>query len=164
MGFQFTFGQTLTADRIFGNANEVNKLDEGTTKGTLVLLPTIPITFNSLEKDTLGTWRMGSAITGGAGVALILGKATLRDEKNKVNIDPYVMVGGGINAGIKETVGGEVTEAVNISGFIGLGSVAVSFAKGLLTGGNTVGLSLKIDTLTDLRPSSHICFWGCVEQ
>ena len=163
MGFQFAFGQTLTANRIFGDGPQMQHISEGTTKGTLVLLPTIPITFNSLEKDTLGTWHMGTAITGGVGVTLILGKATLKDSKSRVNINPYVMVGGGINAGIKETIGGEVAEAVNISGFVGFGSVAVSFAKGLLTGGNTVGLSLKVDTLTDLKPSAHICFWGCVE-
>lgn len=128
------------------------------SKDVLLLLPTVPVTFSSLDKDDDGEWRMGSAITMGVGVTFLVGKASATGMTMKA--DPWIIAGAAINAGIQEDAESRVDEALTLSGFLGFGDVAVSFSRNLLRGGTSIGLSLKLDVLTNLAPSAYMCLRG----
>lgn len=133
--------------------------DEGKQKNVLVLLPTVPATFNSLQKDSMGEWQFGAAMTLGVGATFVLGKATFNGQT--ANVDPWMIAGAAINAGVRESGDKEVGEALTISGFLGFGDVALNFSRGLLGGGTSVGLSLKLDVITNLAPDAYMCIRGC---
>jgi hypothetical protein len=155
--------QTLSSDRIFGEVDDdefaaLSGSEEG-SRNVLLLLPTIPVTFNSLERDSTDVWRLGSAITGGVGLTLLLGKATYNGETS--NVDPWLIGGVGLNNGIKDSGDGTAEYSLSGSVFVGIGDVAVSFARDFLEDRWSAGLSLKLDTLTNLAPDAFMCFSGC---
>ncbi|HEU0076929.1 MAG TPA: hypothetical protein VFQ76_04720 [Longimicrobiaceae bacterium] len=159
--------QTVSAGKLFPSeqamrtalAGEDDDSVGGVRKDVLVLLPTVPVTFNALEKDSTGDWRMGAAMTAGVGATLLLGKAAVTG--SNATLQPWVIAGAAINAGLKETEDRKVAEALTLSGFFGFGDVAVNFARGLLDGETTIGLSLKVDVLTNLAPDAYMCLRGC---
>lgn len=153
--------QTVSAEKLFPTAaaRVAAVGEEGVRKDVLVLLPTVPVTFNALEKDSTGDWRMGAAMTAGVGATLLLGKAAITG--NNATLQPWIIAGAAINAGLKETDDRKVAEALTVSGFFGFGDVAVNFSRGLLDGDTTIGLSLKVDVLTNLAPDAYMCLRGC---
>lgn len=176
--------QTLTSERIFpqetaarmnmlrgdftafaaGNAEAAaaavaSLAADGKQRNVLLLLPTVPVTFNSLAKDTAGDWRFGPAMTAGVGATFVLGKATYNGTAATVN--PWIIAGAALNAGIREGENNEVAEALSISGFFGFGNVAVNFSRQLLGGGTSIGLALKVDALTNMAPDAYMCIRGC---
>lgn len=157
--------QTLDRAKVFTDAevrallysNESQEKPQP-SKDVLLLLPTVPVTFSSLEKDDDGEWRMGSAITMGLGVTFLIGKASLTGET--MTAAPWLIAGAAINAGIQEDSDSRATEALTLSGFFGFGDVALNFSRNLLRGGTSIGLSLKLDVLTNLAPSAYMCLLG----
>jgi hypothetical protein len=133
--------------------------DEGKQKDVLILLPTVPVTFNALQQDSTGGWYFGNAMTAGMGVTFVLGKATFNG--GSAEVDPWVIAGAAINAGIRESADRKVAEALNVSGFIGIGDVAVNISWPLLSGERSLGLALKVDMLTNMAPNAYMCFRGC---
>ena len=164
--------QVLSARKIFSETEASTYLAEQTgvralndeppavgVKGTLLLLPTIPVTFSSLEKDDSGEWRLGASITSGVGFTLMLGQAALQGET--VQVSPWLFTGAALNAGFKEGSDNEVDTQLSGSIFFGTGEVAVTIARGFLDGETTFGLALKVDALTNLAPDAFMCFAGC---
>jgi hypothetical protein len=155
--------QTLRAERIFqpagGGAGAMVAPVEGAQKDVLLLLPTVPVTFNALQRDSTGEWRMGAAMTAGVGMTFLLGKATSNGESSTV--DPWVIAGAAVNAGIREGDDRRIDEDLSVSGFFGFGDVAVNFSWPLLGGERSIGLALKLDVLTNLAPDAFMCLGGC---
>lgn len=154
--------QVISSDKMFpdqlakfraGGSTEV-----GAQKNVLVLLPTVPVTFNTLQRDAEGKWRMGAAMTMGFGTTLLLGKGTF--EGQKTSLQPWVIAGAALNAGVHDDPEKGVTEALMISGFLGFGNVAINVARELLDGDTTFGLALKVDVLTNLAPDAYMCLRG----
>lgn len=133
--------------------------DDGKQRDVLLLLPTVPVTFNGLQEDSVGEWRFGTAMTAGVGFTFVLGKATYNG--SSATVDPWIIAGGAINAGIRETGDGKVAEALALSGFFGFGDVAVNFSWPLLSGERSIGLALKVDVLTNMAPDAFMCLRGC---
>lgn len=156
--------QTLSAAKVFGKTDRTRSMSvEHVTpdRDVLIFLPTVPLTFNSLQKDSEGEWRFGPAITMGAGFTFILGKARLNGPA-LAEIVPWLTVGAGLNWGIRESLDDTVEDVVSGSLFIGTSEVAISFSRPLIDGaGTSIGLSLKIDAITDLAPDAFMCLKGC---
>lgn len=150
--------QTLLAEKVFGTPSAAVTPQDTPPRDVLLLLPTVPVTFSSLEKNEEGEWRLGSAVTMGVGVTFLLGKATKTG--TTLTAEPWVIAGAALNAGVQEDPESNVTEALTLSGFFGFGDVALSFSRNLLRGGTSLGLSLKVDTLTNLAPNLFMCLAG----
>lgn len=149
---------SLTGD-VTPRASAEAMADEGKQQNVLLLLPTVPVTFNALQEDSVGEWHFGNAMTLGAGVTFLLGKATYNGES--ATVDPWIIAGAALNAGIREDDDRKVAETLSFSAFFGLGDVAVNFSWPLFSGERTIGLSLKVDVLTNLAPDAYMCFRGC---
>jgi hypothetical protein len=98
-------------------------------------------------------------MTAGVGATFVLGKATFNGETTTVH--PWIIGGAAINTGIKEQTDRSVTETLNVSGFFGFGNAAVSFSRGVLHGTTSIGLSFKLDVLTNMAPDAFLCLAGC---
>jgi hypothetical protein len=147
------------SDGVTATASAQVLADEGKQRDVLLLLPTVPVTFNALHEDSVGEWHFGNAMTLGAGVTFVLGKATYNGAS--ATVDPWILAGAALNAGIREDDDRKVAETLSFSGFFGLGDVAVNFSWPLFSGERSIGLSLKVDVLTNMAPDAFMCFRGC---
>lgn len=161
--------QVLAPQRLFDSSVSARLMDADAgvrsealseaKKDVLLLLPTVPVTFNALEKNDAGDWQMGEAILFGAGATFILGKASF--EGVNASVQPWIIAGAAVNAGVKDDAEEGVTEALTASLFVGLADVALSFSRDLLGGGTSIGISLKVDLITNLAPDAFMCLSGC---
>lgn len=154
--------QELSSAKLFGVDAAAkargNPTLAGTKKDVLILLPTVPLTFNALQKNDQGEWQMGSAMTVGVGATLMLGKATLESELT--DIKPWVIAGAAFNSGLREDASNRVAPALSVSAFFGIASLALSASRELLDGATSFGMSMKADLITDLAPDAFMCLAG----
>ena len=159
--------QALDATRIHGNAADA----EEEPRDVVLFLPTVPLTFQSLEKDEAGDWKMGNALTMGAGATLVIGRAQTEAGARAqggglglTNLQPWVLMGVALNAGMRTDADGDLVQSIAGSIFVGLSDIGVSFSKDLLSGDHWVGISVTADVLNNLVPSGFMCLRGCASN
>lgn len=154
--------QVLRSPKLFGADVEMRVRTSpsmiGMQKDVLILLPTVPLTFNALQKNDRGEWQMGAAMTVGVGATIMLGKATL--ENRMTSIQPWVIAGAALNSGLREDAANRVAPALSVSGFFGIADLALNASRELLDGATSFGLSFKSDVITDLAPDAFMCLAG----
>jgi hypothetical protein len=147
--------QTISTEGLFTSSKKAVFDVPPAQKDLIILLPSVPITFNKLEKDSAGIWRLGVAVSGGVGGTFILGKATKVEDK-LASVDPWIYTGGSINYGVKQNMSNQAVGSLSISGFIGFSNIAISYSHDVLDGSNFWGISLKFDVLSNLLPGAFI--------
>lgn len=155
VGAQYASAQSLGAGKFFGEGRRNQQtLPVNPPTMTLILLPSVPVTFTSLAKDSSGKWQFSPGMGIGIGSTFVYGRAMQNGDM--VNITPLLIGGLAANIGVKNDPMGGVKTSLTYSEFIGLNNVAVAFSHDILDGANSIGLSLKMDILTDLAQDT---FW-----
>ena len=150
-------GQMLDSDRVVGAGFEAPEVGDQFT--TIMVLPTNPVTFNHIVKDSAGEYSIGPAVSLGASAVLVLGRSTYLGESTQ--LEPLILVGAGLDFGIREATDGEDLETgVHITGMVGFNRLAVLFGKDLLSDYSFVGVGLKVDLITLLRDDLYATLWS----